>query len=260
MIRSHRWRSVLLGSFVLFQFIYLPLANLMQLVPREMPEPHGELDIRVQREGTFSRVRAVQESANGLGTLFDRYGELTGQVQAWSLFAQFGTHSLFPVVECSFVDRVNFTEITIEPNWMPDDPDRYFRWPTANSRLYGYEFLLAAIYWRYSEESLREHGPEWRRALSERVRDQRKSFEAYFRWNLKLLRTNYPDRPLPETMVLNVRVFPSPPPGETLRPASFLLPLARWYPERTPQPGFLPIEAYDPLTKQFVSLPIEDDR
>jgi hypothetical protein len=254
------WRSVLLGLFVAGQLVYLLLSNLIQLVPRELPPPRGELDIRVQREGTATDVRSIQDAINGLGTAIDRYGELTGQVQAWSLFAPgFGTQSLVPVVECYCSEGSGLKQITLSPKTLPDDPEHYFRFPSSYSRLAAYEYLLAVIYLNYSAESLAQRGPEWRAAILDRVRNQQKSLEAYFRWNLRMFQLRYPDRPRPQEMILAVKIIPSPKPGEAARPPAFTVPLARWQPGREPEPGFLPVQAYDPTTQEFVPLPVEGD-
>jgi hypothetical protein len=249
------WRSVLLGLFVAGQLVYLLLSNLIQLVPRELPPPSGELDIRVQREGTATGVRPAQEVINSLGTAIDRYGELTGQVQAWSLFAPvFGTQSLIPIVECYCSDGSGLKRITLIPKTLPDDPDHYFRFPSSYSRLAAYEYLLVVVYLNYSAASLAQRGPEWRTAVLARVRDQQKSLEAYFRWNLRMFQLRYPDLATSSEMILSVRIIPSPKPGEALRPPAFTVPLARWRPARQQGLRFLSVEAYDPTTGEFVRL------
>ena len=248
-------KSVLLGLFVLFQLIYLPLSNLMQLVPREMPEHRGELDIRVQREGTATNQRSIQEAINGLGTCLDRYGELSGQVQAWSLFApDFGTQTIYPIAEFEFGEGQERFLMRNEPLVLRADPERYLRWPGPNSRLVGSEFLLGVVYWRFSEESLQQRGPEWQKAVREHVRRQQKSLEAWFRLNLAMLKRTHPNLPEPKAGILRVWIHPSPEPGERERPPAFTMPLARWIPGRDPHDRNLPIDAYDPVTKEFVAL------
>ncbi len=62
-------------------------------------------------------------------------------------------------------------------------------------------------------------------------------------------------------MTLSVRVIPSPEPGQVDRAPTFIVPLARWYPGRlAADEFFLPVEAYDLVTKQFVRLPREAGR
>jgi hypothetical protein len=252
------WRSVLLGLFVLFQVIYLPLANLMQLVPRELPEHRGELDIGVQREGTASQIRPVQQAINGLGTAIDRYAEVSGQTQAWSLFApDFAVQSINLVTSIRCRDGGRETVFTLEQD-VPSNPDRYFRWPRPDSRRIAYEFLLAAVYWRFSEESLQQRGAEWREAVLERVRAQQRSLQAYFNWELRRFRDAHPDQPAPFEIVLSVRILPSPKPGEAGRGPTLIMPLTRWFPDREVGQGFLPIEAFDPVAKEFVRLPVAE--
>jgi hypothetical protein len=239
-------KSILLGLFVLFQLIYLPLSNLIQFVPRDMPKPTGEFDIRKQREGTVTDNQQIQGAINGVGTFLDRYGELSGQVQYWSLFApEFGRQTIFPVVEFEFGDGDERYRMRFEPHYLRTDPSSYLRWPRPDSRLVGYEFLLASVYWDYSEDSLRENGPVWRDAIREHVRRQQKPLDAYFRFSLAMLKRQHPDLPEPHAGVLRVWIHPSPKPGESNRPPAYSMPLARG----TPQSA---IEAYDPIEKSFV--------
>jgi hypothetical protein len=252
------WRSVLLGLFVLFQIIYLPLANLTQLVPRETPQQRGELDIGVQREGTASRIRPVQQAIDGLGTAIDRYAEVSGQTQAWSLFApDFAVQSIYLVTSFRCREGGRESLFTLEQD-VPADPDRYFRWPRPDSRRIAYEFLLAAVYWRFSEESLQQRGAEWREAVLDRVRAQQRSLQSYLGWELRRFREAHPDQATPVEIALSVRILPSPKPRESGRVPALIMPLARWFPDRAAEPGFLPIEAFDPSVKEFVRLPVAE--
>jgi hypothetical protein len=252
-------RSILLGLFVLFELVYLPLSNLLQFVPREIPTPTGEFDIRKQREGTVTDNRPMQDAINGVGTFIDRYGELSGQVQYWSLFApEFGRQTIFPVVEFEFGDGAERFRMRFEPHYLRTDPANYLRWPRPDSRLVGYEFLLASIYWDYSAESSRDNGPAWREAIREQVRRQQKSLEAYFRFSLAMLKRQHADLPEPRAGVLSVWIHQSPKVGESERPPAFTMPLARWAPDRIADGKRLAVEAYDPVEKTFVPLsPIE---
>lgn len=248
--------SRLLGLFVAFQVIYLPLSNLWQLLPRELPaETSG--DIRIQKEGSATSIRPLQVAINSTGMFIDRYGEATGQAQVWSLFAEFGRQTIIPVVEFEFMDKDGQVVMRNEPPLMRLNPDRYLRWPGADSRLLSYEFLLAVVYWHYSESSLQARGPEWREAVRAHVRRVHKQIEAYFRYQLATLRRDQPNLPEPVAGILKVRIHPSPQPGERTRPPAFLMPLARWSPNLPADAKRLPVEAYDPVQKEFVPLIIE---
>lgn len=254
------WRAVLLGLFVAGQLVYLPLANLMQLVPREAPpEPPGELDVAVQTAGTASRYRLVQESINGLGDALDRWREFSGQAQVWSLFAPgFARQSIFPVVEVTSFDGGRPLIASVRSGLEPDDPGDYFRWPGPSSRLAAYEFLLIVIYWHCDRESLETQAEFWRSAVRDRVRRQQRSLQAYFRWNAALFKKRYGALAPAAYLTLSVKVYPSPAPGEARRAEPFIIPLARWSPDRPPE-GALPVEAYDPVLKRFVRLPAEEE-
>lgn len=250
-----RGRASLLGLFVLFQVIYLPLSNLVQIVPREMYKESGELDIRVQREGAATDVRWLQDRINNLGWTIDRYSELSGQKQAWSLFApEFTTQSIFPVVLCESFPNDKHRRVIFKPKHFPSDPDQYFYWPNYLSRLCAYDYLLAVVYARYTEESGRERPDQWRQTVFERVRRQQRSLEAYFRLNLAYFRESYPDLPTPKEMILRVAVFPSPQPGGHERPPMFMVPLARWVPDKPDKGSYLPVEPYDHVLQRFVPL------
>ncbi len=244
--------SLLLGLFVLFQLIYLPLSNLIQFVPREMPAQKG--DIRKQREGTLTDNRPIQDAINGVGTFVDRYGEISGQVQYWSLFApEFGRQTVFPVVEFEFVEGNDHFLMRREPDILRVNPNHYFRWPGPPSRLVGYEFLLVVVYWTYSEESLQQRGPEWRDAIRDHVRGEQKAIDAYFRYSLAMLRRSQPHLPEPRAGILNVWIHPSPKPGERERPKAYMMPLARWVPGQGDEKQPV-IEAFDPIERKFVAI------
>ena len=232
--RKPGWRAILLGLFVLFQAIYLPLANLIQLVPRAMPEQNGELDIRVQARGRRRAFDRLQEAINVLGEAIDGYGELSGQVQAWSLFApDFGKQSVFTTCEFQWVKGQEVGRVTLRSAHMPGDPENHFRWPSSDSRLRAYEFLLAGNYWHFSHESFAAHEAEWRQAISDQVRRQQRTLGAYFRHELERYQKEFPELPSANRHCACAwTIFPSPKPGEAGRSTSFSMPLARWRPDQ----------------------------
>src|SRR5207249_11997774 len=90
--------AVLLGLFICVELLYLPLANLLKLVPLRKPAPRGELMDDPQIRATSDRP-AWLCPLDVVGTACDRWGELTGQLQGWSLFAPyFGRVGSLPVV------------------------------------------------------------------------------------------------------------------------------------------------------------------
>src|SRR5262245_35957180 len=91
---SPRLRALLLGLFLLFPDIYLPLANVIHLVRRERPAPKAELDEPPQAEGLVNAPPWLRNSLEGVSTALERWSEFSGQEQTWSLFADFGTQSI----------------------------------------------------------------------------------------------------------------------------------------------------------------------
>src|SRR5436309_290480 len=91
--------SILLGLFILWELFYLPASNLIKFAPLRLPEHHGETNDDIQLRGRAYRVDVAQSALDALGTVLIRWGELSGQIQGWSLFApNFGRHAALPEV------------------------------------------------------------------------------------------------------------------------------------------------------------------
>jgi hypothetical protein len=251
-------RSAWLGVFVLFQAIFLPLANLTQLIPREAPPQKGELDVPVPTEGTATSIRPLQEAINGLGAAFDRYGEFSGQTQYWSLFASMETASPFPLIEFETIRGHSASRNYFPSEHVPRNLDRYTRSPGPECRLWAYEYLLTAVFANCTKPSLENDKELWRRVIAERVRRQQRSLTAYFEYQMALPRNKVRNVPAPTSIILSVSIYPAPEPGQTDHPERFAVKLARWQPELPAGPDYLPIEAYDPVTERFVRLPVKE--
>jgi len=243
---SRPWRARLLGAFICLQVVFLPLANFIQFVPRPMPPATGELDMHIQREGVATSIAPLQTAIDVVSDAVDRYGEVSGQAQAWSLFApDYPKQSVFPIVEIFHTEDRMPMRSTYASHLKPRDPDRYFRWPGQMSRLGGYDYLLAVVFANYTDRSFRERPDEWRQAVFDRVRQQQRSLEANFRLTWKLHREVSPHSDAPTAMFLYIQIIPSPEPGSDERAAPFVLPLARWQPGAAVDPDYLPVEAFD---------------
>src|SRR5687768_7805683 len=130
--RLTRVASYLLGAFVCLQLVYLPLANLIQRVPRRMPPLPDELLTRRDREGRATDSEAVQSAIDATGAACDRYGELTAQSQGWSLFApRFGANGTFLTLQVTHPDG---TTSELRSRFEPDNPDDYVRYDLTNYR------------------------------------------------------------------------------------------------------------------------------
>src|SRR5207245_4170557 len=88
----------LLGWFILFQLVYIPGANVLKFLPATLPPRRDEFDDNIQLPGRL-RLSALQPVLDSAVAASDRWGELTGQTQGWSLFApHFASQSALPRV------------------------------------------------------------------------------------------------------------------------------------------------------------------
>jgi hypothetical protein len=234
MSEPQSWKRVALGLFILFQLVYLPAANIIKLVPLRLPECKGELNDDIQLRGK-KFIEPVQVVADAVGAAFERWGELTGQRQGWSLFApHFGHQASLPVV--------SWPGKTIASSFMPDDPNSYFRPPRTFGRLFNYEYRLGLLYWTWSEASYRDQPSRWRDAAIDRVRRQTRSMLAFMRWRVDHDRILNPAAGLPSEITITAQMIPPPAP-EFARPPQFGFRLARWQPNAVVPPGYLPVQA-----------------
>src|SRR5437763_1120746 len=119
-----RLASHLLGAFICAELIYLPLANLLQPFPRQMPPLPDEILGRIQAEGRTTGSEPAQTLLDATGAVCDRYGEVTSQGQNWSLFApRFGEAGTFLTLEVTTGDG----PVELRSRFEPADPDHYVR-------------------------------------------------------------------------------------------------------------------------------------
>lgn len=245
----------LLGFFVLIQLAFIVLANVLAFFP--MPEPDPD-------ELTDSRGPASLESAERYPEAFKLaskailgYGQATGQIQAWWLFApSFPPQATFPVVDLRWVSvDGGETGVRLPSRFEPENPGSYVRLPGSNDRYYHYEARLTLLLGDFSEKSLALYPDAWRHAFADRVRRQWKSMRAYLRSRVHEYQAKHPDKPEPTEVILSVRIYTTPPPGAA--PFWDLVieePLAKWLPAMDGQSDYLPIEAFDPVSQRFVQL------
>jgi hypothetical protein len=245
--------QVVLGLFVVWQLLFLGVANILPLIP------HGEPE-----EGELSDSRSMPAETRGpnqdiidrVAKVSDRWAAMTGQVQAWWLFApDFPRQASFPLVELRWHNDRSIAPIRLHSPQEPTDPHEYLRLPGSMDRFFHYEVRLGLIYLNWDGKSVKDEPEAWRQVVTERVRRQWKSIRAYLRWRLSEYQRQYPYVPTPDEMILSIRLYRTPEPGASL-PAHIEpleQPLARWRPGVV-QTGCLPIEVCDPVTRQFISL------
>jgi hypothetical protein len=237
-----RVASYLLGGFVCLQLVYLPVANIIQRVPRRMPPLPEELITRRDRQGRASDLEVVQTAIDRVGWACDRYGELTAQGQGWSLFApRFGENGTFLTLQV--IADGSATELP--SRFEPADVNDYVRFDMTNYRLLYREASYAIVFSTWTPDSFVRHGPEWRQDIRDVVATFRRSLSAYVRWRL---REEYGGPQVHEVIVV-VRVYPPPKPGEAdPRPSPVVLPLAKWSRDRPDE-----LVPFDPVSGTFLA-------
>ncbi len=223
--------QVLLGLFVLWQLFFMAATTFLDYVGY-----------------TRDLGGAAQALRDGLG----RWERLTGQVQYWKLFSpDVGTASRFATVELHGDDG---QEEQLRSIFEPADLAHYWRLPGWDDRFFNYEENLCTrlhIRWdddKPDEQTARHH--EARHAVVQRTW---RPTLAYLRRRVAQFQEEHPDRPPPRAVVFALRVYPTPPPGTEpwQWPGPIRQPLVRWRPGTTPPEGTLPLEVYNPVTRQF---------
>lgn len=242
-----------LGLFILWQIIFMISANLLGMIPHGRPEEDELSDYRVTAIETADRGHA-QRAVDALAEVTDCWGQGTGQMQAWWLFAPtFPLQATFPLVELSWDDGQT-PPVRLATFDEPENPYAYFRPLGSGDRLFHYEVRLGLLFTTWSPESFAKLGPQWRDGIAQRIRRQWKSMQAYIRWRTNQFEHEHPELPPPSQAILRLRVFRSPSVDE--KPPTWAPPaevcVARWRIGVTPAPGMLPLEMCDPVTGQFV--------
>lgn len=255
-------RQRLLGAFVCFQLVAIPLGSFIKLVPVRLPQHRGEItaDLQVTLEGRRGAFEPLQSLFDAAAWTTARWAEVSGQTQCWALFTAFGKQSAFPLVELRWPEGSGRDPVRIGCHFEPADPAEYFYPPEPCCRRFNYEYRMVLFHMLRPEDFPRPG--QYRREALDCVRDLRRSLGAFLRWRMTTYLRDHPGTPEPECVTLWARVFPDPPPGAPRRPRpeTVEVPFARWYPGRSVEPGFSPVEAFDLDVRQFVRLPLGEVR
>lgn len=254
------WRSYLLGAFICFEIVYLSAANLVKMFPaRGLPPDDGEIrdDILQARFDPGSTVREPAQTLIDITAYAtERWAEVSGQNQSWSLFApDFPHQAVFAEVELWWGDR----KVTLLSPRLPATPDRYLMWPDTRARVLNYESRIVLVYWRHSPKDFAARPDYWRQKVTTRVHHMNASTAAYLAWRVREYLESHSGETMPDEARLLVRTVPSRNPARGSdagkRPPQYVIPLARWKTNGPTDPKMLPVEAWDLATQMYVTLP-----
>jgi hypothetical protein len=239
--------SVLLGFLVVWQVFFILASNLLSLMPAATAPSE-----------TAQRVAPrAAEPVRSLTRVTAWWAEVTGQLQGWALYApHVPTQAAFVAIELRWDE---------DPCWPAETPREmlpseiephtaaaYFR-PFGTFRLPAYEANLSLPMWSYDREAAAQEAEIWRQRLADAVRKQWRPIEAYLRHRLRGYERDHPRSPPPQQVLLLVRLYRIPPPGQPPgdRDDPTQHAVARWRPGAACLSDFLPVESYDPVTGRF---------
>jgi hypothetical protein len=250
--------AVLLGLFIVWQLVFIVTANLLEFFPHRV---HQSDELTGLRELPPDAAKS-RPAIHLLAAVTDRWAQLTGQCQMWSLFApEFPPQATFPVVELCWDDPASgLAPVRLLSSFEPADAASYFRPLSSDDRLFHYEVYLGLglCYWDESAATSETEAEAWRKHFRDVARRQWKSMRAYLRWRTAQFLKQHPDLPPPDEARLLIRIYPTPPPGAAPEDRSPPRdqPMARWRCAENGPPGLLPLEAYEPFSRRYVALPV----
>lgn len=245
--RATRVKSYLLGGFFLFQLVYLPTANFVQYVPRELPKQEEEIAYTWQEDGKPPPV--VGRPIAWIGQACEFWADVTGQHQGWGMFAPvFPRNGVFPVVIMEFDGAGGVAETIVRySRFEPSDPQAYYRPPSTWHRFFNFEVKMSLPYAFYplGDVERKEEADDAVILFASRLR---RSMRAYLSWQVMQALRERTDLPMPDRVFLGVRIHPPPMPGSRNWPAMVEMPVLRW------EPGENAIYVWDAKKSDFVRL------
>lgn len=233
--RWFTWRGparATLGLFVVVQLIYLAAANSLAILQSHQPD------------------LAESGPARAVGAVTQRWSDLTGQEQNWSLFAPIvGRDATFPAVELRWAGEQEDPILVLSDN-EPRDPHGFLR--LGRFRLRRCEAKLVFDPPAPGELAVTRDG--WNRHIDTKVRVEWRRVQAYLRWRMSQFDDAKGDMLPPAEAVLVLRRYriPSPDrsPWDWEGPESF--PVARYTVVGVPLGAdYLPLERYNPVVDRF---------
>jgi hypothetical protein len=260
-----RVQGYLVGGFVVVQLVFLFAANLLPLFPQRV-SPQGELTDDITQAGRTFASDWLQTPLDVAGSAARQYGEATGQMQNWALFAPgIAPQATFPVVELTWEndrpsgENYETRRVLLRSEFEPEDRQHFVHMDLSQSRLFNYEFRMTHPLWFCTDESLERMPELWQEWVPHRVSRQQRSLHAYLMWKVNCYAAEHPEEPVPNTAVLLVRCYRMKPPGSAAeelppedRPLVRLTSLPPTSGCRRPTfGGPETLEVFNPVTKEF---------
>ena len=216
-------------------------------------------EARVLNGMTFGVMEGdgVLDATNGV---LERWSDLTGQRQGWSLFApDVPVTSRFPQLELRWDPPQGEgsaadvrAPLVLPAEGEPEDLARYFR--SGGFRYRYWMRNLNVPLWQNEGESEDVIAARWQRTIRERVVADREIFRTFMAWRWRKFHESRPDVPPPTQMILRMRRYDIPPPHQVpwRWPDPVIIPLARGRLDSGVASAKIKLERFDPVTRVFI--------
>lgn len=287
---ARRGAQVGLGLFILGQLCFLPAANFLGMLEHARPEVRTWPPV-VKAAPHWARGEGpVYHTLKDVSRLTGAWAEFTGQPQNWSLFAPLvGDEAAFVALEFRWDDdpasaralahvltpltpagplpglclwaaaeqprpAAAYPSVHLLSENEPEDLHAFFR--VGKFRVRRYEGSIDLTLSIPEGETAAAMADRWRERIAHRVHHDGAYLHAYMRWRLRAFLESHPDLPSPRQVILSVRLYRVPPPCTEpwfwQGPEEH--PVARWQPDAHWDPGYAPVEMYNPVVPRFESV------
>jgi len=248
-----RFAGIGLGAFIIWQLIYLTLANALEtaeVVMHRFPEYSKQYTAALDSSRSGADPTALG-GASSLIFFVDKYGQVTEQPQRWSLFApNVSDQACFLACELKWEGMEESVWLLSENE--PENTASYFRF--GGNRLRSIEQNLAIGFTWTTGESERDAQERWGEQIKDKLAREYDILLAWVTLRVEAFLDNHINAPSPSEVIVHVRGYEIPTPGERSG-APYSVALARWEPTAEYPEDYLPLEAFDPVANEFVLQP-----
>src|SRR5258707_10049903 len=182
--------GVLLGLFILAQMMFLPVANLLGFLPTLRDNLRNTGWAQALAPDWLDKKGRGEEILAKANDISQRWQEMTGQPENWSLFAPDVADDIWFVrVEMNWQDgdssapEAQIQSISFISDNEPPDPNHFFR--LGHFRIRRYEMAVEVHLFKEEDKTPEERAADWRDKIREKVRKDWDNIQAYLRYRLQ---------------------------------------------------------------------------
>ena len=254
---AKRIQCLALGLLILWQLVYLTIANsleTLEIVTHRFPETSAAIT-KVLDESRAGEPERPLGPLSSLIYVVDKYGQITEQPQRWSLFApNISDQTSFLAYEFRWHDEERSVWLLSDNE--PENPAEY--WRMLGNRVRSVEQNLTVGFSFDAGETEQDARARWAVQIREKLARDHDVLIAHAALRLADFQADYPDAPIPDEVLIHIRGYDiASPDAQSSRQAftPYQMAFARWSPTADYPSDVIPIEAFDPVTEQYVFQP-----